>query len=678
MTRPRATNPDTEKPTAFTETYGYSQAGQKTNKGLQITQYLTEQDQWGINHSGPATLDLESVYTYDTEARMTSVQSPGGYYGYGYDTMERLSTMTNLNTSSSIITGTTYDPANRLLSISGNLNESRTYNVMGQLTQITSGWYGTPMLNVSYNYSSTQNNGKVASQTDHMSGEQVVYAYDALNRLASAGATNSSWGQSYAYDGFGNLLDQTVTAGTAPSLSVVYNAATNQQTTDCTDANGNVLGATVGGNCYGPSYSYDAKNRISAAAGGTMFYTYAPDNKRVWRYGTDGNGTQTSSEIAFWSVTGKKLFTCNLTPGTAVLQNNVYVEILNCPIVAANSYFGGKLISNGILFPVQDRLGSIGKFYPWGQEKPSATTNNTEKFTGYFRDSETGLDYADQRYHQPGMGRFLSVDRGAPTPNNPGSWNRYAYVQGDPVNSADHSGLFSSAEDCAANPEECQVEDASGTSLICAAIAANPFSPEPVPPICYEVASAVAAAEDPTITCGDTLSENFSPSQVGFDLLSTVVMRILNENSFGYLGTRSLQAGNTLGHGTGPTITFASLAYEDVAIASVIINLGMTPNSGFNGTLSSAMQGTSGFANANKIANAQTLNGSPDSDKCKDIAEAITAAQTVLYGTGSQLPMYYNQWRGVLQNGIVYPPGACGFQIDNTKFINGTGQPCTP
>ena len=41
----------------------------------------------------------------------------------------------------------------------------------------------------------TQNNGKLASQTDNVSGEQVVYAYDALNRLASATATSGSWGQ---------------------------------------------------------------------------------------------------------------------------------------------------------------------------------------------------------------------------------------------------------------------------------------------------------------------------------------------------------------------------------------------------------------------------------------------------------------------------------------------------
>jgi RHS repeat-associated protein len=72
----------------------------------------------------------------------------------------------------------------------------------------------------------------------------------------------------------------------------------------------------------------------------------------------------------------------------------------------------------------QDRLGSIGKFYPYGTERPSATQNDTEKFAGYFRDASTGLDYADQRYHQPGTGRFMTPDS-APSanPNDPGSWN---------------------------------------------------------------------------------------------------------------------------------------------------------------------------------------------------------------------------------------------------------------
>ena len=108
-------------------------------------------------------------------------------------------------------------------------------------------------------------------------------------------------------------------------------------------------------------------------------------------------------------------------------------------------YFAGRLIKNNTGYVASDRLGSIGKFYPWGQEKPSATTNGTEKFTGYYRDLETGNDYAVNRYHQPGMGRFLTADpsRRSMVPGNPGSWNRYAYVLGDPVNGRDPTGMDS-------------------------------------------------------------------------------------------------------------------------------------------------------------------------------------------------------------------------------------------
>jgi RHS repeat-associated protein len=76
--------------------------------------------------------------------------------------------------------------------------------------------------------------------------------------------------------------------------------------------------------------------------------------------------------------------------------------------------------------------------------------------SGYYRDSETGLDYAVNRYHQPGMGRFLSVDLGGPTPNSPGSWNRYAYAMGDPINGVDRSGREVCIDE---NPEDCQDDE---------------------------------------------------------------------------------------------------------------------------------------------------------------------------------------------------------------------------
>jgi len=116
-------------------------------------------------------------------------------------------------------------------------------------------------------------------------------------------------------------------------------------------------------------------------------------------------------------------------------------------LTGVNVYFGGRLIGKGathsaVTSVAEDRLGSMnGKFYPFGQERPSATTNDKEKFTGYFRDSATGLDYADQRYHNPGQGRFMTPDF-APSSrlNDPSTWNRYAYVGGDPANNTDPTG----------------------------------------------------------------------------------------------------------------------------------------------------------------------------------------------------------------------------------------------
>lgn len=50
---------------------------------------------------------------------------------------------------------------------------------------------------------------------------------------------------------------------------------------------------------------------------------------------------------------------------------------------------------------------------------------------------------ADQRYYSPGTGRFLTADPYLPSAGaeNPSSWNRYAYVEGDPINRLDPSGL---------------------------------------------------------------------------------------------------------------------------------------------------------------------------------------------------------------------------------------------
>jgi len=415
----------------FVETYTYNAGGAMVGKQVQVTR-------------GSAQGSLNGTWTYDNEGRATGVtypqwtnagtSVPGSSYTYAFDTMGRLNTMTNALTSSSIISGTTYGVANEMLSLAGILNETRTYNSLFQLTRITV----PSALDIQYAYSATQNNGKLTSQTDVISGEQVLYTYDALNRLATAQtAPNPSvtqWGQSYNYDGFGNLTDQNVILGSAPSMHVAYNVATNRQTGDTADLNGNL----------GANYVYDLENRLlqpGSAGSTTPQYAYDATGQRIWR----GSTSPAIDEVTYWSGR-QKLATYQISTSGAVV---------NFALTGTNAYLGGRLIGKGTvnLGGTNDKVtlasvdidmrGSIGKFYPYGQEKPSATQNDTEKFTGYFRDAATGLDYANARYHQPGVGRFMTPDpyRKSAKRRNPGSWNRYAYVGGDPINSSDPTGL---------------------------------------------------------------------------------------------------------------------------------------------------------------------------------------------------------------------------------------------
>ncbi|MBX3279789.1 MAG: RHS repeat-associated core domain-containing protein, partial [Acidobacteria bacterium] len=66
-----------------------------------------------------------------------------------------------------------------------------------------------------------------------------------------------------------------------------------------------------------------------------------------------------------------------------------------------------------------------------------------QKYTGYERDGETGLDYAGARYFDSKPGRFTSTD---PTPVtqenfvNPQRWNLYIYVNNNPLSSSDPDG----------------------------------------------------------------------------------------------------------------------------------------------------------------------------------------------------------------------------------------------
>ena len=60
-------------------------------------------------------------------------------------------------------------------------------------------------------------------------------------------------------------------------------------------------------------------------------------------------------------------------------------------------------------------------------------------YTGHVNDPETGLVYMQARYFQP-FGRFLSPDPVGPEPGNLFGFNRYAYVNNNPITNTDPTG----------------------------------------------------------------------------------------------------------------------------------------------------------------------------------------------------------------------------------------------
>lgn len=100
---------------------------------------------------------------------------------------------------------------------------------------------------------------------------------------------------------------------------------------------------------------------------------------------------------------------------------------------------------------------SCHDYMPFGEEiyagvggrtagmKYSLTTADhvRQRFTGYEKDDETGLDFAQARMYQNRHGRFTAPDPllASADGTNPQTFNRYSYTGNNPINYIDPSGL---------------------------------------------------------------------------------------------------------------------------------------------------------------------------------------------------------------------------------------------
>ncbi len=266
-----------------------------------------------------------------------------------------------------------------------------------------------------------------------------------MNRLATA-TSSLGWGESYTYDGFGNLTDETVTAGSAPALHVTVDPTTNRLAGSAYtyDTNGN-LTAVAG--AFTATYNVNNKPyTISPSAGGTQVYYYDQNGDR----GLIADGDSNIIGGGFYGAYGEHVSTGYL--GSDSYASSDYIFFGTEPIW--NSFVNSAGVTVYSEQVAQDRLGSVRlwgtqttNLFPYGVEY-TTTGQDHEKFATYIRDSFTGLDYARNRFYSSTLGRFTSADPSLSSVGlgNPLSWNRYAYVNGDPVNITDPSGLCSGGE----------------------------------------------------------------------------------------------------------------------------------------------------------------------------------------------------------------------------------------
>jgi RHS repeat-associated protein len=292
------------------------------------------------------------------------------------------------------------------------------------------------------------------------------YEYDGLNRVTKVndyGVQNSV--QQYDYDRWGNrTINQTYTT-TSPDINkklFTVNTTNNrlgvpsgQSGTMSFDNVGNLISDTYTNPAAGGGMVYDAENHMTSAVNGSHKYNYNASGKRV-RRSIVGQGE-------FWMVYG--------LGGELVAEYNANTA----PSVPVKEfgYRGGQMLvmaeGSNPKWLIQDHLGSTRMeialggtwndvirhdYLPFGEELKGSlrtapygygvTPNTKQKFTGYERDGETGLDFAQARYMSSVQGRFTSVDPdgiGAAI-GEPQSWNGYAYVGNRPTTLTDPSGLI--------------------------------------------------------------------------------------------------------------------------------------------------------------------------------------------------------------------------------------------
>lgn len=411
-------------------TYGYDTADRLTNvtdsRGYTITyQYDTIGNRTRMTLQ-PGTADERIfTYSYDSAGRITGIGSSSGIFTYGYDALGR---RTSLAYPNGITTAYAYDDA-------------------GRLTSLNHGGGGTVIASFAYTHDN------VGNRTSKAAAALEQYLYDSIYRLLTVTAPKP---EAFSYDAVGNRQ-----AGPGAKDTGYLHDAANRMTkgrklTYGYDNNGNQTEKIVPSAATGWSQSWDSENRLIKVEKGTatdkrtVTFTYDPQGRRIEKkIEILANGT-TSTETYAYVYDGDNILLEIQTSPNGATEKTVYTHGAGVDEHLALERSGQSYFYHadglGSIVSITDRNRAVVQSYEYdnyGMVRPSTSFRNSYTYTGREWDKETGLYYYRARYYDPMEGRFIQKD---PLSFAGGDINLYGYVQSNPINYTDPSGLLLSTD----------------------------------------------------------------------------------------------------------------------------------------------------------------------------------------------------------------------------------------
>ncbi|MEA5667135.1 RHS repeat-associated core domain-containing protein [Stenotrophomonas sp. MH1] len=315
-------------------------------------------------------------------------------------------------------------------------------------------------------------NANVSQITDNIAGRQNrSMVYDGLDRVTST--TSAMFGTAtYAYDVLDNLIRVNVAGGgAARNHFYCYDTKwqlTNVKTGSCSGASVIGLGYDVQGNLNnknGKVFDFDFGNRLRGV-NGIASYVYDAAGRRVRDY-------TTASKYSLYAQDGRLMYSTDgrlgvstqyVYLGGSLVAFREAVGTVITPKYQHTDALGSPITVTGADKAVLER----NEYEPYGQVV-NATAKDGPGFTGHVLDAATGMNYMQQRYYDPQIGRFLSVDPVTAYKNPVGAFNRYWYANNNPYRFTDPDGRYA----CTNNGATCSVRDARLTDSFVKAAAAT-------------------------------------------------------------------------------------------------------------------------------------------------------------------------------------------------------------